>query len=241
MPRKPSPGTAESPNSSSAKPVKQQNRTRPASPAGSEDKPPRKRRQYMPAEQRRKQILEVSREVFGRLGLNGARTRDLTQAAGINQATLFEHFRSKDELFAEAVVQPLVDTIEGARDRAEAYTTATSDEDLRPLLQKGMEQNLRSMVEMYPLLLQALASDREMGEKLYREQISPLLNAQATIVKELIDDSIDPELMQLASFGIFFAVAMDQTLGEEPRDLSDVARQLVELIVYGCSAKAKKS
>src|SRR5215475_15045765 len=110
-------------------------RVRPAAglgPAG------RKRRHYLPAEERRKRILESAREVFARCGLEGARTRDLAKAAGINQATLFEHFQSKEELFAAAVLQPLMGLLEGIRDRYAAYEAADSPESLLDLLQSGM-------------------------------------------------------------------------------------------------------
>src|SRR5262245_40719588 len=90
----------------------------------------RKRRHYLPAEERRKRILESAREVFARCGLEGARTRDLAKAAGINQATLFEHFQSKEELFAAAVLQPLVGLLEGIRDRYAAYEAADTPESL---------------------------------------------------------------------------------------------------------------
>ena len=198
--------------------------------SGPAPKSPRKRRQYMPAAERREQILTSAREVFARNGLKGSRTRELAQAAGINQATLFEHFKSKEELFTAAVVQPLIATLEGARERVQSYADASSSEDLIPLLQKGMEQHLESMTELYPLLVQGLFSDQEMGKKLYRNHIAPLLEARADIMADFIQRDLDSNLVQLASFGMFFAVAMDQAMTGQSRDLPEVARQLTRLI-----------
>lgn len=205
-----------------------------ATPAG---KSASGRRQYLPAAQRREHILATARQVFARAGLRGARTRELAQAAGINQATLFEHFKSKEDLFIAAVVQPLVATMEGARERAETYAAARSTDDLMPLLQIGMQQHLDSMIDMYPLLVQALFSDRELGEKLYRDHIAPLLDTRADIVREFIKPSMDPRLLQLASFGMFFAVAMDQSMTGNTPDRAEVARQLTELITFGSSSQ----
>lgn len=50
----------------------------------------------------RARILSAAREVFHRAGFDGARTKDIADAAGINKALLHYYFRSKDDLF-EAV------------------------------------------------------------------------------------------------------------------------------------------
>lgn len=198
-------------------------------------KEPGKRRQYLPAEQRRKMILEAAREVFARSGLKGARTRELAQAAGINQATLFEHFKSKEELFIAAVLEPMQQLMEGARERAESYASASSAEDLMPMLQTGIAQHLHSMVANYPLLIQALFSEPSLGETLYRQHIEPMLQARANIMRDFIAPGIDAELVQIASFGMFFALAMDQAMTGKQRDLDRVAQQFSTLIRHGCA------
>jgi len=82
--------------------------------------PPRVRRSYLRAPERRAQIIAAAQQVFAQSNLKGARTRDIAKAAKVTQATLFEHFASKEELFEEAVVKPLLDTMRGM---TEASTT----------------------------------------------------------------------------------------------------------------------
>ena len=203
--------------------------------AKSASQPATRKRQYLPAEERRKRILEAAREVFSQTGLKGARTRELAQAAGINQATLFEHFKSKEELFLAAVVAPLEELMEGARERTQSYANAQSTDNLVDLLQTSMSKRLQNIVEIFPLLVQALFSDRELGITLYQERISPLLDAQAEIASDFVSPSMDPKLVQLASFGMFFAVAMDQQMTGKKADLDKVSRQLTSLIISGCA------
>lgn len=198
-----------------------------------------KRRQYMAAAERRQHILDSAREVFARQGLKGARTRELAQAAGINPATLFEHFRSKEELFVAAVVQPLEQLMEGARERAESYAAADTPEDMLSLLQPGMAMHLQSMVENYPLLVQALFSEPSLGEIFYRAHMEPMFQARASLMKEFVKPGTDSELVQLASFGMMFAVAMDCAMTGRQRDLNEVAQQLSELILHGTSTHSK--
>ena len=52
----------------------------------------------------RERLLEAAARIFARDGLDGATTREIARAAGVNEVTLFRHFRSKDRLL-QAVVQ----------------------------------------------------------------------------------------------------------------------------------------
>jgi AcrR family transcriptional regulator len=53
------------------------------------------------AEDRRRQIIQNAARVFAEKGLEGARTRDIAKACGINEAVLYRHFPSKQNLFHE--------------------------------------------------------------------------------------------------------------------------------------------
>jgi TetR/AcrR family transcriptional regulator len=196
---------------------------------------PRARRHYLPAEERRARILDAAREVFARCGLQGSRTRDLAKAAGINQATLFEHFESKEDLFAAAVLQPLHALLEGVRERYAAYEAADSPHSLLKLLQSGMQKHLLSMVEIYPLLIRALFADEASGKKLYHEKIQPLIETRAGYVRKVVKNSLDAKVVELATFGMFFAIIMDRVMTGNSDDLSEVSGQLAELVMFGCA------
>jgi len=58
----------------------------------------------MSATERREQILDVAIGVFAEFGLDGARTRQIADACGINEALLYKHFPSKDRLFVESIL-----------------------------------------------------------------------------------------------------------------------------------------
>lgn len=53
------------------------------------------------AEQRRQSILEAANLVFGQRGYDTVRIDDVAAAAGISKALIYEHFRSKQELYSE--------------------------------------------------------------------------------------------------------------------------------------------
>ncbi|HEY1883706.1 MAG TPA: TetR/AcrR family transcriptional regulator [Candidatus Cybelea sp.] len=49
-------------------------------------------------EETRERILVATREVIGRKGKRGATTREIADVAGVNEATLFRHFGTKESL-----------------------------------------------------------------------------------------------------------------------------------------------
>lgn len=51
------------------------------------------------ATDRRQQILEVASGLFARKGFQGTTTREIAEEAGINEALLFRHFPSKENLY----------------------------------------------------------------------------------------------------------------------------------------------
>lgn len=53
--------------------------------------------------ERREQIIERATDVFREHGLKGARTREIAKVCGINEALLYKHFKSKEELFREVI------------------------------------------------------------------------------------------------------------------------------------------
>lgn len=196
-------------------------------------RPSRKRRRYLPAPERRRQILQAAQKAFAQSSFHGTKTRDIARAADVNQATLFEHFESKEAIFQHAVVLPLLEAMRGMRERREAYASARSLAELKELADASTKRHIRVTMEIFPLLTSALFSDLEAGRKLYLEHIVPLLRQRAEVIGELTKESLDPEFIQVASFGMLFALAMDETFRGRTWDVSEIARQLAILSTTG--------
>lgn len=62
----------------------------------------------MPADQRREQLLEAALAEFGQRGFHGTQMDHVAARAGVSKALLYQHFPSKDDLFA-AVTGRIVD------------------------------------------------------------------------------------------------------------------------------------
>lgn len=201
------------------------------------DKTARPRRAYLPAAERRKSIIAAAQEVFSRSNLKGARTRDIAAAAAVNQATIFEHFASKEALFQEAVVQPLIDAMRGMHARREMYDAASSPDELAGLALASATGHIKDMIDVFPLFTAALFSDPDLGRELYREHIAPILHQRGEILDGLVRDGLDLDFVGLAIFGMTFAIALDRHFGADgtvaQADLSEVARQFTRMSTGG--------
>src|ERR1700730_8722912 len=51
------------------------------------------------ADRTRQRLLDAATETLNRVGIQGATTREIARRAGVNEVTLFRHFKSKEQLF----------------------------------------------------------------------------------------------------------------------------------------------
>ncbi len=61
------------------------------------------RRETVPGEERRRQILDAAANVFAKQGYQRARTSEIAQRAGVAEGTIYKHFKSKEDLLLSLV------------------------------------------------------------------------------------------------------------------------------------------
>ena len=64
---------------------------------------PRPPASRLPAARRRRQLLEVALAVFGEQGFHTTSMNDVAEAAGVTKPVLYQHFRSKRDLYREVL------------------------------------------------------------------------------------------------------------------------------------------
>ena len=208
-------------------------KTRSSAAARKASKPKRVR---LPAEQRRAQILAAAQKVFVKSGLSGARTWEVSAEAGVNEATLFSHFATKDELFDEAVLGPLQALYEAQQESGRSFAASTNPEAQREITHADSEAYLRATLESYPLLIAALFSDTARGAKFYRSHFYPTMLKEIEAARAGIAHSganLDPEVVALIGFGIHFAIVMDHKFRKTRLDIPRVARQIGDVLLAG--------
>ncbi|HZB04058.1 MAG TPA: TetR/AcrR family transcriptional regulator [Actinomycetota bacterium] len=136
----------------------------------------------MRAPERRKQLLEVARTVFGRRGYHTVTMDDVAREAGITKPILYDHFPSKRELYRDLLESDLANL----KDRlAEALETS-----------KGNRERIRSSFQAYfdfvddegagfrLLMQEAVGPEREFREMVFRFRDEVLDQVTEVIVRE---------------------------------------------------------
>jgi TetR/AcrR family transcriptional regulator len=63
----------------------------------------RKKQQRMSAQDRRQQIVRTAMELFARKGFKGTTTKEIALGAGVNEAIIFRHFPTKEDLYSAII------------------------------------------------------------------------------------------------------------------------------------------
>jgi AcrR family transcriptional regulator len=189
-------------------------------------------RRRLRAADRRAQLLEVARRVFGNSGFHGVSMDDVAKEAGVTKPILYDHFPSKKELYLELLdedlsalhdaVKQALDSPAGNRERISRSFQAYFDfvdeqaDGFRLLMQEtvGAEKDFRERV--------AKTRDQILGEVadlIVRESNGRLNRAHA-------------ETVALALIGMVETVAQRQPGGDPKRRRADVD-MLVQLAWRG--------
>jgi AcrR family transcriptional regulator len=178
----------------------------------------------------RRAILTAAEEVIGARGYNDASITDITREAGVAQGTFYIYFKSKDEVFAELVVEmgrllrhALNEATEKASDRLSAekeglrgfLTFVTAHPNLYRVIQEALFVN----PDAYRAYFQTFADG-------YREAL-----AQADAAGEIRPG--DPDVRAWALMGIAKTLGERAVVWGDKTPIDDVVQAAYDMIVNG--------
>jgi AcrR family transcriptional regulator len=192
--------------------------------------PARARR--LTAEARKKSILKAARRAFSETGdMNGTTIKVIAEHGGISEGVIYRHFESKDQLFYEAVVEPLqeaVDMLVAAAevvDRDEPLTPERQVETLTGLYR----QLVGTLEEVLPLLGLVLFGDPKVARRFYRESFAVAMDRLGEAWRAVEDrygnPFESPDISARAVMGIALVTALESR--HNPRFDRDRALRLV--------------
>lgn len=188
-------------------------------------------------EARRRQILRGAAQVFAAKGFQKATTKEIAQAAGVSEGTIYNYFTNKRELLLA-----MIDFI--GLESLKRVVTEGLPADPTILLPMIMRDRYQLLQEYGPLMAPIIAeifTDPELREAVYQQIIMPFITNLERYVQTRIDTGefrqIDPIIVPRAVIG---AIALNFVLklsGLDPRyrDLSveTLIEQLVSLFLEG--------
>jgi AcrR family transcriptional regulator len=207
-----------------------------AKKSGAKAKPKRSR---MGAEERRESILAAARKTFAEKGDSGATTtKMIAEEAGISEAIIYRHFDSKDELFAEAVLQPLREATSRFAATVGELPSIMTEEERMLHVERMFKSLIGVLNELSPLLGLVLFGDPEMARDFYLEHWKPFLEElgkdwtefyKRAGVKKHPDSATAARIVA----GAALLAALDRRFDSGSKKQAAVPRQFTEMMFDG--------
>jgi len=147
--------------------------------------------------------------------VNGTTMKVIAERGGISEGVIYRHFESKDQLFYEAVVEPLreaVDKLVSASEVVDRDEPLTPERQLETL--NGLYRQLISTLEeLLPLLGLVLFGDPRMAERFYKESFAVAMDRLADAWRDVERryglEVESPDISARAVMGIALTLALE--------------------------------
>jgi AcrR family transcriptional regulator len=149
----------------------------------------------LPAHERRRQLLDVARDVFGSKGFHATSMEEIADAAGVTKPVLYQHFGSKRALYRsllEDVGERLMESL--------AKATAEADGP-REQVTAGFRTYFRFVAEQRSAFNLLFGSGSRRDEE-FAETVRRLEERIADLIAPLIEAGIDDDHRRLLAHGL---------------------------------------
>ena len=180
----------------------------------------------MTGEERRKQIIDIAVDLFSKRGFAEVTTREIAAGAGINEATIYKHFESKEALY-DAVLEYYSDRALAVFDSVQIDSKTDFRAAMSDLAHRAfgfMEQDPR----IFRLMIYSGLHDDEFSENYFgRVGMKVLKTIQRAISigseKGTIRKDVDPLYTSITLMGmvIYYNIARFIVLRKFFKDLED--------------------
>ena len=198
------------------------------------------------AEDRKHQLIEVAIDLFSKKGFGGTTTKEIAAAAGVNEAIIFRHFATKQQLYTAILDSRMGDPRMQALAEICALTEGADDEAVFGWLVRKVIEIYRDDQRFERLMLYAALEGHEIAV-MHHNQASPFLEAlQKYIQRRQREGALmecDPFLVIVAIVGPAkqFATAKYLFLWNKiEQDDERVAATLTQVALDGFRLKAKR-
>ena len=201
---------------------------------------PRTTTTRLPAEDRRRQLLESALDLFAKRGFEGTTTREIAAAAGVNEAIIFRHFPTKHDLYSAVIDykhEPGV--IAAVVSHWQTFMDAGDDRGLFRALVNKVIDGYRTDARMNRVLLFAALEGHQAGLEQHRQRSLPLYERLCQYVARRQSEGAirpgDPGAIVTAGIAAAaYYVQMTELFGFRP-DTADtqMAEEFVRILMNG--------
>ena len=189
----------------------------------------------------RDRILKAAQRLFARHGFDGTTTRDLAQAAGVAEGTLFRHFANKKAILVEVATQGWVEIL---TDLLTELSEMGSYKAVAQVMQRRM-WNFQKNADIMKVCFMEAQYHPELRDRIQSEVIGKMTDVAEAFFKTAMDRGIyrqtNPKIVAQVFLGMFAIAGFSHnTLLEpnaSPKDMQEMAEGLADIFLNGVLAK----
>ena len=189
-------------------------------------------------DQTRARILAATREIYSSHGSRGTTTREVAVRAGVNEATLFRHFGTKQQLLSE-----MLDFYSGVSVIPEMVERVRSYAAIEDQLQELALGCIESMKRKEDLMRITMAEEITNPEALTCAWQAP--TAARAALKEFFEEKVasgtlrgDGDLLARVFMSLFFALVMARKIwGDIDGTHETIAENIVKIFLNGARGR----
>ena len=181
-------------------------------------------------------ILRAAQRLFAQKGYGGTTTRDLAQAAGVAEGTLFRHFDNKKAILIEVATQGWIEIL---TDLLTELSEMASYKAVAQVMRRRM-LSLPKNSDMMRVCFMEAQFHPELREQIQAEVIVKMTDVAEAFFQTAMDRGtyrqMNPRVVASIFLGMFTVAGFSQmTLADEasPKDMQDLAEGLADIFLNG--------
>lgn len=197
----------------------------------------------MAADERRQQICKIAMRLFSERGFSGTTTKEIANAAGVSEATVFKHYSNKDELYTAILDNKACD--HGFADPFSGITEKMKEKDdfgvFYGMALKGLEKH-RSDEDFLRLMLHSALEDHQLARTFFENFITYVYDFLGDYIRQRQADGafreIEPRVVVRAFTGMYIHHSLNNILWDKEQKLlkisnEEAAREFTEILLRG--------
>jgi TetR/AcrR family transcriptional regulator len=206
---------------------------------------PASTQQRFSAEDRRNQILQVATELFASKGYEGATTREIARRARVNEAIIFRHFSTKEELYW-AVIEAKVQSGGGKEFMREILMAGNSLRETFSNLAETILRRREKDQTLSRLLFFSALENHRLSQRFFQSYVADYYELLGDYIQQRIDAGefrrVDPQLAARGFLGMVVYHSLIQELFGGSKfqafDAHVVAESMTDIWLAGMFSKA---
>jgi AcrR family transcriptional regulator len=206
---------------------------------------PASTQQRFSAEDRRNQILQVATELFASKGYEGATTREIARRARVNEAIIFRHFPTKEELYW-AVIEAKVQSGGGKEFMREILMAGKSLRETFSNLAETILRRREKDQTLSRLLFFSALENHRLSQRFFQSYVADYYELLGDYIQQRIDQGefrrVDAQLAARGFLGMVVYHSLIQELFGGGKyhafDAHEVAESMTDIWLAGMLSKA---